>query len=619
VNRFLIVVDDIRDMQSWKTIEYALIDSGCGSRIITTTCILDVAETSGEVLKLMPLSIDGSKELFYTTLCGRKGTITFDPIDEQSTEYILKECGGVPLAIITIASLLAGKPQKEWTKVYKSIGFGQEDNKGAENTRKIIQFSYYDLPSHLKTCLLYFSIFPNDHIIDKDMLVWRWVAEGFVHEEQGESLFKAGERYLYELISRGMIQPVENEDTNMHGCRVEGMVLDWIRTVAKGESFVTILGWDDHGEHLSYQSNAHTIAIHNRVLEKQDLTKMLKPKVRSFNGTGCGISSMMSLLSSFHVLRVLSLEGCWLTSEGSDGPKKLAGLLHLRYIGIHGMDIGVLPMEIGDLRFLQTLDLMDNIKVLPHSVTQLRQLKCLRCLGLRLLDLPEGMGNLTSLEELRLGRVNKSPNLAKELGNMTELRVIHIIFSTGIFDGKWEDILMESLSKLQKIEELELLCDGPPRSHAFCRYVIGKSEFPRLRYLRMNTWVMYQLGAMPSLKSIDLSIHMVGAFNRASFDFHKLRYLHLLEKARVAIVCSWRAKTEDAEEAAAALRRVFHSHPNRPTLILNNRSAGWYAYDEVLLQLLFCKLLYILLIHITPITNEYIACRCAPSGYAVIE
>jgi len=386
-------------------------------------------------------------------------------------------------------------------------------------------------------------------------------------------------------------------------------------------NYASSTGWYGQ-DHQRHQSNiyARITAIHSRVLDKRhDLARIWKPKVRSFNGTGCGISSMMSLLSSFHVLRVLSLEGCWLTSEGSDGPKKLAGLLHLRYIGIHGMDIGVLPMETGDLRFLQTLDLMDNIKVLPHSVTQLRQLKCLRCLGLRLLDLPEGMGNLTSLEELRLGRVNKSPNLAKELGNMTELRVIHIIFSTGIFDGKWEDILMESLSKLQKIEELELLCDGPPRSHAFCRYVIGKSEFPRLRYLRMNTWVMYQLGAMPSLKSIDLSIHMVGAFNRASFDFHKLRYLHLLEKARVAIVCSWRAKTEDAEEAAAALRRVFHSHPNRPTLILNNRSAGWYAYDEVLLQLLFCKLLYILLIHITPITNEYIACRCAPSGYAVIE
>jgi hypothetical protein len=100
-------------MLSWKKIERALIDSGCGSRIITTSRVFDVAESSGEVFKLMPLTIDRSKELFYAMLsCGRKGTITFDQA-EQSTEYILEKCGGVPFAIVMIASLLASKPQEE--------------------------------------------------------------------------------------------------------------------------------------------------------------------------------------------------------------------------------------------------------------------------------------------------------------------------------------------------------------------------------------------------------------------------------------------------------------------------------------------------------------------------
>jgi hypothetical protein len=86
---------------------------------------------------------------------------------------------------------------------------------------------------------LYLSIFPDDHVIEKDTLVWRWVAEGFVHdEEQGQSLFKVGERYLYELVSRSMIRTVENEDTRKRGCRVEIVVLDWIRTVAKEENLL---------------------------------------------------------------------------------------------------------------------------------------------------------------------------------------------------------------------------------------------------------------------------------------------------------------------------------------------------------------------------------------------
>jgi disease resistance protein RPM1 len=95
LNRFFIVIDDIRDIPSWDVIKCALVDNGCGSRIITTSRIPGTAESSGEVLKLMPLSIDSSKELFYATLCGCKGTITFDPLDEQTTEYILQKCGCV--------------------------------------------------------------------------------------------------------------------------------------------------------------------------------------------------------------------------------------------------------------------------------------------------------------------------------------------------------------------------------------------------------------------------------------------------------------------------------------------------------------------------------------------
>jgi hypothetical protein len=340
--------------------------------------------------------------------------------------------------------------------VYKSIGFGRQDD--IVNIRKIIQFSYYDLPSHLKTCLLYLSIFPDGHVIEKDTLVWRWVAEGFVHEdeEHGESVFKVGERYLYELVSRSMIQNVENEETDMRGCRAESMVLDWIRTVAKEENFVNASG--DRYDHDQHQF-CHIMAVHNKVLEEpHDPEGMWKQKLRSFNGIGCSISSTRLMHRTFQALRVLSLERCELTGR-SDGLENLIeGLLHLRYLGLRGTGVENLPIGIGGLRYLQTLDLTKTyISELPSSVTQLRQLKCLRCFAPRLKS-PEGMGNLTSLEELRVGRVDKSPNFAKELSKLTELRVLHIV-SRESFDGKWMEDLVESLSKLQNIEELELFCE----------------------------------------------------------------------------------------------------------------------------------------------------------------
>jgi len=89
------------------------------------------------------------------------------------------------LAIITTSSLLANKSGdiKEWNDVCGSIGFGLASNPSMDSMRKILLLSYYDLPSHLKACLLYLTIFPEDYNIMKGRLILRWIAEDFVHCE----------------------------------------------------------------------------------------------------------------------------------------------------------------------------------------------------------------------------------------------------------------------------------------------------------------------------------------------------------------------------------------------------------------------------------------------------
>ena len=204
--RYFVVVDDIWDISVWKRIKFALPDNDVGYTIITTTRIADVAEQAGGAYKLKPLSSNNSRKLFFRRIFGNENKDNNEEIEKcpddelaEVSDRILKKCAGVPLAIITMASLLACKARNklEWYEVYNSVGTGMENNMDVENMRKILSFSYYELPCHLRTCLLYLSMFPEDSEIDKERLIRMWIAEGFIQwEKQGKSPFEIGEFYF---------------------------------------------------------------------------------------------------------------------------------------------------------------------------------------------------------------------------------------------------------------------------------------------------------------------------------------------------------------------------------------------------------------------------------------
>ncbi|XP_022683489.1 disease resistance protein RPM1 [Setaria italica] len=449
--RYLVIIDDLWSKQAWKEVQCAFPQNNNASKIITTTRIEDVAKYCSiphkeYIYPMMPLDSDDSKSLFLKRIFYHKDDCPLEL--KEVTDDILRKCHGLPLAIVNIASLLATKPicKREWERVRNSLGSANEQDHQLELVKRILFLSYSDLPHYLKICFLDLSIFPEDHVIGRLCLIRKWIAEGFIAEQQGQRLEDTAENYFGELINRNMIEPVGTDYSGRpRACRVHDIMFDLIISLSVKENFVTIM--DNHKltpsvnkiRRLSLQGNC---AEQSLWLGANSLSQ-----VRSFTVFG-DVGKIPSLLN-FHILRVLDIQNCP-TLEDRD-IENIGSLSHLRYISLYNSNIGKIPSQIGRLQHLQTLDLRaTRIKELPATIAQLHQL--VRLCVPNGVGLPNGIGDMTALEELSMLDASKnSPEVVQQLGNLTKLKVLGIKWcgDNAINDeGSFKKSLISSFSNL---------------------------------------------------------------------------------------------------------------------------------------------------------------------------
>ncbi|XP_031266731.1 disease resistance protein RPM1-like isoform X1 [Pistacia vera] len=263
--RYMVVFDDVWPIPFWQNVEQALPDHNTGSRIMITTRKMMIAKVIpfSIIHELEALSLQEAMELFCKKTFGVDACCP--PRLEKLSISIVEKCGRLPLAIVAVGGLLSTKDKSEyeWRKFLDSLSskLGNDPYLKISCT-KILSSSYYDLPLHIKLCLLYFGLFPYNYSISCGRLMRLWIAEGFVEYDENQTLEEVAENYLIELIDRSLVQVVKRDISGrIRSCKVHGLMYEIILQKTKGLDFCRVL----KEEHSSlHSSTTRRISIHKR-------------------------------------------------------------------------------------------------------------------------------------------------------------------------------------------------------------------------------------------------------------------------------------------------------------------------------------------------------------------
>ncbi|KAM3280350.1 hypothetical protein ACQJBY_047252 [Aegilops geniculata] len=565
--RYLIVIDDVWSTQAWQTIKCAFPENNCSSRIIVTTRIIDVAKSccSGgddQMYELEALSDLHSRTLFFKRIFGSEEDCP--PMLKEVSNKILKKCGGLPLAIISMSGLLANRPatKEVWEKVKRSVGAALEKNRSLEGMRSILSLSYNDLAPNLKTCLLYLSLFPEDHVIERNRLVRQWVAEGFISEQHGQSKQEVAEDYFYELINKSMVQPVDTGyDGKVRACRVHDMMLELIISKSVEDNFTTVVS----GSQTSLANHQGVIRRLSLQYVDKELGSALANVDLSHVRTLIVMPSFcikhLPTLDQFEALRVLDFKDCGdLKDSDMNGIDKL---VQLKYLNFRGTHISKLPSGIVMLGNLETLVFgYTCVKELPAGFGRLTKLEHLEGGGW---ILPDGIGdmNLQLMSDLVI--TSRKTDALEDLGNLTSLKELNVDFrlanrirdEVSCDDKKCEEAFLSSLCKLgtcklrsldidtcaQSLVSLDFLDSWSPLPSSLQRFSTSYKDsftnFPKwitpaltnladlgICLTQMTEDGLVTLGQLPSLLRLYLwsSNKLVGTVQRNSFPNLKVLY-----------------------------------------------------------------------------------------------
>ncbi|CAL4991659.1 unnamed protein product [Urochloa decumbens] len=381
-DKYLVVIDGLQYKQDWDWIKSNLIGSGGSS-----SCIITI--TSEEIVA-KHCAVSSNDAVMHNILVLFKKVLeengsNLEERMEGAGDFILSKCGGLPKVIVTLARYLASKPkdllEQEMRRLSDNFMYELETNQEFDSIRGILAWvrSYlHACPRHLKKCMMYLSIFPQNSIIRRRRLVRRWVAEGYSKGSDINIMEKNAEKLFDEVATLNNIQPVL-EASKVIGYRVNSFFREYILSCpVEDRVFFTVevsalehergrLTTEGIGQHLAISWKGDRALFYSLDFSRlRSLTVFTE--FRAFY-----------VSDSMRVLRVLDLENA-MDEQDSDFEEITMLPPRLKFLSLRGLrEISRLPDSVGDLMQLQTLDIRDtSIVTVPPFITRLQKLQYIR-------------------------------------------------------------------------------------------------------------------------------------------------------------------------------------------------------------------------------------------------
>ncbi|KAL3739989.1 hypothetical protein ACJRO7_021296 [Eucalyptus globulus] len=556
--RYLLVLDDVMSQshEQWGRLKSLLMGGAEGSQILITTRLQSVAHSMGTTPPyfLRALSENSSLDLLMRMACKDEEETRDSVIGRQ----IVKKCGGIPLAIRTIGSILFSmETAAEWLHFEHEIPEVSADFYGIISHLKL---SYEHLPSHLKQCFVFCSLFPEDCVIDKLMLTSLWMAQGFIRPTDNVDwdMEDIAHEYFMDLLRRNFFYDcIEDEFGNVTSCKMHGILNTLARIVAENEYSQGIdQTWSLDVERIRHVSWGSTLdlklGLPTTLLRAKHLRTFIKTDQieTSRCETHMGEKALREFISSFKFLRALD----WHNSGIEKLPSSICKLKHLTFLDLsENRGIIRLPDSMTRLRSLQVLKLnmCYNLIALPRDIKKLVDLRQLEISGCSALSqMPHGLGQLTLLHTLTdflLPGNYSCPKNCCGLGELNKLSSLRGSLRIEV-KGEIEDAVAESnatnLKEKDSLVSLVLVFAGKQnlnlrsleiKGYGGTRFPSWMSHMPKLVNLRLfhcaGCKSLPPLGELTSLKRSEIGDLPIVKYPES--DLHTLSSLPNLSTLRI--------------------------------------------------------------------------------------